>query len=144
MFAEEVKHLLEYIQSHCLLYFPSDKYSCCSEWSWFPELERWHEVSKLAGLRLSAFLWEDLNFSVLYLQTILKVDEGEWKWMKVDKMDENGWRWRKVLLNWDYGFLCFSSAVWLSIIICYESASLGSILFLREEKSNRYKLFLHE
>ena len=76
--------------------------------------------------------------------TNLKVDEGEWKWMKVDKMDENGWRWRKVLLNWDYGFLCFSSAVWLSIIICYESASLGSILFLWEEKSNRYKLFLHE
>ena len=38
-------------------------------------------------------------------------------------------------INRDYGFLCFSSAGWLSIIICYESASLESILFLLDEKS---------
>ena len=38
-------------------------------------------------------------------------------------------------INGDRGFLCFSSAGWLSIIICYESASLESILFLLDEKS---------
>ena len=38
-------------------------------------------------------------------------------------------------INRGHEFLCFSLAGWLSIIICYESASLESILFLLDEKS---------
>ena len=70
-----------------------DHHSCCSEWSWFPELERWQEVSKLAGLHLSAFLWEDLNFCVLYLcvssDHFLKCIVNELNWTEPIKVSRS-------------------------------------------------------
>ena len=44
--------------------------------------------------------------------------------------------------NWDYGLFCFLPAGCLSIIICYESASLESRLFLLDEKS-KSPMLLH-
>ena len=32
----------------------------------------------------------------------MKIDNGGWKWIKVDEMEEDGWKWIKVHENgWD-------------------------------------------